>query len=213
MFRQYREIKKGEFFVIFADTSSGGSDSNACQFLSKTMIDVPLVYHQRGIATEMTNAIFPVIEKIFDVTGIKPMVAYENNAGGIFELERLAALNRSNKYSIYKQITHGTTQSEQTEKIGWVTNTATRPLMLQDLKNAIDNKLLRVYDKQTIGELYSFIINRLGKPEAEQGSHDDLVMSLAGAWQLYQQCDTPPTDEGFSNEFPNDVLFNDKGLY
>lgn len=213
MFRQYREIKKGEFFVIFADTSSGGSDSNACQFLSKTMIDVPLVYHQRGIATEMTNAIFPVIEKIFDVTGIKPMVAYENNAGGIFELERLAALNRSNKYSIYKQITHGTTQSEQTEKIGWVTNTATRPLMLQDLKNSIDNKLLRVYDKQTVGELYSFIINRLGKPEAEQGSHDDLVMSLAGAWQLYQQCDTPPTDEVFGNEFPNDVLFNDKGLY
>lgn len=213
MFSQYREIKHGEFFVVFADTSSGGADYNACQFLSKTMIDVPLVYHQKGIATEMTNAIFPVLEKLYDLTGIKPMVAYENNAGGIFELERLAALNRSNKYDIYKQATHGTTQSEQTEKIGWVTNTATRPLMLQDLKNSIDNKLLRIYDKQTVGELYSFIINRLGKPEAEQGAHDDLVMSLAGAWQLYQQCETPVADEDFNSEFPNDILFNDKGLY
>jgi hypothetical protein len=161
----------------------------------------------------MTNSIFPVLERLFDVTGLKPVVAYENNAGGIFELERLAALNRNNKYEIYKQVTYGTTQSEQTEKIGWVTNTATRPRMLQDLKNAIDNRLLRVYDKQTVGELYSFIINRFGKPEAEQGAHDDLVMSLAGAWQLYQQCETPVSDVEFGLEFPNDLLFNDKGLY
>lgn len=211
MFKQYRKIEKGEFFVIFADTSAGGADYNACQFLSKTKIDVPLVYHLKGIATVMTNEIFPVIEKIYDLTGVKPVVAYENNAGGIFELERLAAMNRLNKFDIYKQSTHGTGLSEQTEKIGWVTNTATRPLMLQDLKNAIDHRLLGLYDEETIRELYSFIISKTGKPEAESGSHDDLVMSLAGAWQLYQQCEPPLPSSG--NDFYPDFDYFKGGFY
>ena len=57
------------------------------------------------------------------------------------------------------------------------------------LKEAIDKKLLRVYDKPTINEMFSFIIKQTEtswKAQAESGAHDDLVMSLAGAWQLYQ---------------------------
>jgi intein/homing endonuclease len=126
--KQYREIKRGEFIIVAADTSAGGSDYNACQFLSKTNIDVPLVYHSKGIATNMTNAIFPVIEKIYDVTGIKPTVVYEVNNGGVFELQRLATLNRLNKYSIFLQKGFGRVVNDMTTRIGWSTNTA--PLSL-----------------------------------------------------------------------------------
>ena len=89
MFRQFRPITEGEFFVIAADTSTGMSDYCAAQFISKTKIDVPLVYHAKVLANDMTNAIFPVLEKIFDITKIKPVIAYERNSGGIFEFERL----------------------------------------------------------------------------------------------------------------------------
>lgn len=188
MYRQYRKIEEGEFFVIFADTSAGGNDFNACQFLSKTKLDVPLVYHQRGIANEMTNSIFPTIERIFDLTHVQPTVAYETNNGGIFELERLSQLNRLGKFNIYKQTNYGSLWPGETSKIGWTTNTATRPKMIQDLKGCVDNKLLRLYDKPTVTELFSFIISKSGKPQAENNSHDDLVMSLAGAWQLFQNC-------------------------
>ena len=58
--------------------------------------------------------------------------------------------------------------------------------MLQDLKEAIDGQLLKLYDKATVNELFTFIISKTGKPQAEQNTHDDLVMSLAIAWQLYQ---------------------------
>mgnify|MGYP001278431677 FL=1 len=75
MFRQYRNIEKGEFIIVGADTSAGMGDYCAVQFLSKTKLDIPLVYHSKLLATEMTNAIYPVIEKIADVTGIKPVVA------------------------------------------------------------------------------------------------------------------------------------------
>ena len=188
-FRQYRKIEKGEQFVVAADTSSGLGDYCAAQFLSKTKIDVPLVYHSKTIATDMTNTIYPVLEKIYDITGNKPIVAYERNAGGVFEMDRLASLNRNGKFTIFKMPNIGREDAPEAVKYGWDTNTATRPAMLSQLKEAIDNKLLRIFDKPTIEELYSFVVVKTTasvKAQAEAGMHDDLVMSLAIAWQLYQ---------------------------
>lgn len=189
IWRQYREFQRGEQIVIFADTSYGAGDYCAVQFLSKTNVDVPLVYHSKTIATNMTNEILPVIEKIHDITGIKPVVAYERQNGGAFEMERLAGLNRSGKFDIFKMPNKGNVENAEATKLGWDTTTASRPTMLQDLKDAIDHRALTVYDKPTVTELYSFVLVQTTstiKAQAERGAHDDLVMSLAGAWQLYQ---------------------------
>jgi len=188
-FRQYRKITSNEQFVVAADTSSGLGDYCAVQFLSKTRLDVPLIYHKKIIATEMTNEIYPVLEKIHDVTGFKPVIAYERNAGGTFEMDRLASMNRLAKYNIFEMPRIGNVTPGETKRLGWDTNTATRPAMLSQLKEAIDNKLLTIYDKPTIEEMYSFVVVRTTatvKAQAESGMHDDLVMSLAIAWQLYQ---------------------------
>ena len=73
MWRKYRDFQPGEFILVAADTSSGLGDYSAAQFLSKTNLDVPLVYHSKTIATEMTNALYPVLEKINDITGKRPV--------------------------------------------------------------------------------------------------------------------------------------------
>ena len=151
-------------------------------------------------ATEMTPLIAQELNDIYKQTGVKPVVAYETNNGGVFELQRLATLNREGSWSMYTQKSLGTTDGlETTEKYGFSTNSATRPAMLQQLKEAIDNQLVTIYDKPTINEMFSFIVRPNGRAEAERGAHDDLVMSLAIAWQLYQtehppaKSFTPPT--------------------
>ena len=66
--------------------------------------------------------------------------------------------------------------------------------MLSMLKECIDNKLLTIYDKPTVNEMFSFIVSQTSsswKAQAEQGAHDDLIMALAIAWQLYQT-ENPP---------------------
>lgn len=196
MFRRYREWQKGEFVVVASDTSWGGTDYCATQFLSKTNLDVPLVYHSRVLATEMTPLIHLELEKIYDQTGVKPVVAFERNNGGVAEIERLATLNRDSKYRIYTEKTNiGTTDTTtETVRLGWTTSSASRPTMLSMLKEAIDNKLFRIYDKPTVNEMFSFIVSQTStswKAQAEQGAHDDLIMALAIAWQLYQS-ENPP---------------------
>ena len=191
MFRRYRQYERGEFFVVGVDTSWGGTDYCAAQFLSKTALDVPVVFHSKQLATEMTPQIHLELEKIYDQTQVKPVVAYETNNGGTAEIERLATLNREGKYRIYTQKSNvgSTNTTEDSVKLGFSTNSATRPTMLQMLKEAIDNRVINIYDKPTVNEMFSFIISQTSsswKAQAEQGAHDDLIMSLAIAWQLYQ---------------------------
>jgi len=211
MFKQYRKINQGEFFVIGGDCSQGGNDYNACQFISKTKLDVPLVYHSHGVAAQMTTDIFPMLEKLHSVTGVQPVVAFEQNNGGISEMDRLSVLNRLGKFKLYVMPRIGNVDgADDTNKYGYSTNTATRPILLGDLKRAIDKKTFRIYDEQTVSEMFSFIINRSGKPEAETGMHDDLIMSLAIAWQLYQSEQAP---DMYEEALPDDTKLFNEGFY
>lgn len=176
----------------------GGTDYCTAQFICKTHLDVPVVYHSKVLASEMTPLIHLELEKIYDQTGIKPCVAFERNNGGVAEIERLATLNRNGKYIIYQEKNNvGSTETtESSVKLGWTTSTASRPAMLSMLKEAIDNRLIRIYDKPTITEMFSFIVSQTSsswKAQAETGAHDDLIMALAIAWQLYQSESAPDT--------------------
>lgn len=186
-FRHFRPWRSGEFVLVFADTAAGGNDNCAVQFMSHKWLDVPEVYHANVTATYMTPLLHEELASIAKTTGVRPIVAFERNNGGGFEMERLGRLNRNGDYRIYtmKQL-DGYGNLVDSGKLGWDTNIATRPKMLQDLKLAIDGRLIHLYHRQTVNELFSFIVSKTGKPQAEEGAHDDLVMALAGVWQLYQ---------------------------
>jgi len=214
MFRRYRNYEQGEFYVVFADTAWGGLDYCAAQFLCKTKLDVPVVYHSKTLASEMTPLIHNELERIYDETGVQPVVAFERNNGGVAELERLAALNRGGKYRIYieKQNVGSTESTTQSTRLGYTTNSATRPTMLSMLKDALDNRLLRIYDRPTINEMFSFIISQTSsswKAQAEKGAHDDLIMALAGAWQLYQS-ESPRSNDNYIEQ---DIIFDNEGFF
>ncbi len=196
MFRQYRKIEKGEFILVAVDTCSGGGDYTTAQCLSKTKIDVPLVFQSKTTTADFIPLLCRTLEAIFDITGIKPVVAFERENGGSFLMERVAAMNMLGKFEIFIMPTFGVIDSGDSKKMGWSTNTATRPKMLQDLQGAINNRLIRIYDRQTLNECLSFIIVKTSsswKAQAEKKAHDDLVMALAIVWQMYQICQPAKT--------------------
>lgn len=194
-FRLFREIERGEFFVVFGDTAQGGIDKNFVQFASKTKLDVPLVMSMRGVAAEATPHVHQALEWIYDKTGVKPVFAYERNNGGASEMYRLMMMNRG-KYELYQAfMPDGKTRSD---KLGWDTNESTRAKMLGEWKIAYDNRQLRIYDEETLEHHQTFITNARGRPEADTNAHDDGVMSCAGVNQLLQSenPEAPPDTEG-----------------
>ena len=59
------------------------------------------------------------------------------------------------------------------------TTTATRPTIIGNLKNAIENDDIYIPSVEVIQELKDYIVNDHGKAEAAPGCQDDYVMSLA----------------------------------
>ncbi len=191
MFKQFRPIEKGEFFLIGGDCSQGGEDYNCAQFLSHTKLDVPLVYHAQGVAAQMTPEVYRVAEILYDITGVPPFIGFERNNGGGSEMERLRVLNTKNKYRLFVMPDIGKTEGKDTQKLGWDTTSLTRPILIGDEKNIIDVHGIWIYDEETIQELFWFILNNQGKPEAMKGKHDDTVMALGVAIQMHQHVIPP----------------------
>lgn len=218
-FRQYRTLDNQEFILCAVDTASGGLDNTAAQFLSQSRIDVPLVYSSKVTTADFIPRLASILEKIYDTTKIKPVVAIERQNGGSFLIDRLAGINLLGKYDIFQMPRYGNVENTEAVKLGWDTNTATRPKMLQELKDAIDKRTLTVYDRQTINEMFSFIVVQTSsswKAQAEQGAHDDLVMALAIAWQMYQICRQPKSTQDYNrimSQFPKSKVANKYGLY
>lgn len=213
MFSQFRDLQQGEFIICFMDTAAGGIDNCAAQFLSHKWLDVPLVYNMNVTCSFATPLIHQKLIQISKETGVRPIVAFERNNGGAFEMDRMARLNRYNDYDIYTMKSIDPSgRLVDTGKLGWDTNTATRPKMTQELKDAVDGRLLHLYHRVTVDQLFSFIVNPNGKPEAEKGTHDDLVMALAGAWQLYQTEKPPSHEDSGVVETESSVHYKEAGV-
>lgn len=188
MFRLYRKIERGEFFVIFGDCAQGGEDSNFVQFLSKKKGDIPLVLQMPGVAAEMVPYLRAAAEWIYDQTGVRPVVCLERQNGGASAMYDLQNSNHLGKYTIYYAYNE---KGERTDKLGWDTTGTrggggSRPMMLGEWLVAYNAKLIIIYDQETHDQHSTFIVNRHGKPEAAPNNHDDGVISCAGAYQLYQ---------------------------
>lgn len=206
MWKQYRKIESKELLLFAVDTAAGGGDYTACQVVSRTKIDVPLVFHSKVTTGDFIPQLVRTLESVFDLTNIKPHVAVERQCGGHILMDRLAGLNYAGKYECFSMPRVGNVTQQDPIRLGWDTNTATRPIMLADLQDAVNRKLLGIYDRQTINEMLSFIVAQTStswKAQAEVGAHDDLVMALAIGWQMYKICDAPKVVQSDYSVFEN----------
>lgn len=211
MIKLFREPQPGELVVIGADPSEGG-DYCAAQVLSKKQADQLLTFHAKIDSAQFGHELNKIGKYIHMKTGEYPIIAVERNVG----MATINVLQTHNYPKLFRMKNIGDVdQHEITDKIGWNTNTATRPKMLDDLSLALKQQAIGVYDLETIKELMSFVRSeRTGKAEAAVGSFDDLVMALAIAWQVYGTA-TSFTKEGMAARvamFPKQELFDDTGV-
>lgn len=178
-FRIYRELDQEEQLMIFADPAES-RDYCAAVAVSKKHSDMPLVFNERIESSQFGYELQKIAKYIQYRTHQWPNIAVERNMGQA-TIHVLHTLNYPNLYRmpVFDSFTY-----KESEKIGWLTTEATRRKMLDDFALAIRQKSVRVYDKEIYDQMLGFIV-REGKPQAERGKHDDLVIAAAGAWQLY----------------------------
>jgi hypothetical protein len=127
------------------------------------------------------------------------LVAPERNNHG---LVTCVALRDKNYPNLYMDVSEGTIEPDrETINLGFFTSEKTKPLIIDKLRAFDREREIEINDKTTLQEMLSYVVTETGKMQAEDGEHDDTVMSLAIATYVHDGKWTPVvvTDEYYSH--------------
>lgn len=99
----------------------------------------------------------------------------------IRELQRLGYMNQ------YVREEEDTYTGKLTKRFGFRTDRNSRPRIISELIQIVRDSTNQLNDKDTLEEMLTFVRNEKGRPEAQEGAHDDLVMGLAIAYDIKDQ--------------------------
>ena len=105
----------------------------------------------------------------------------ERNNHGHAVLAKLKNLNYPNLH-VQEQIDEK--NRKKTTKLGWHTNQATKPMIIDNLKPLFREEEAGVRCAATISECHTYIVDDKGRYNAQTKCHDDRVMSLAIAHEM-----------------------------
>lgn len=115
----------------------------------------------------------------------KALIGIESNytTYPIQELERL-------RYpKLYIREKEDTYTGKHNKSYGFKTTSISRPRILGQLQTIFKENIELIVDTDTLKEGLTFIKNEKGRPEAQVGYHDDLIMALAIAYDIRIQQD------------------------
>jgi hypothetical protein len=90
----------------------------------------------------------------------------------------------NNRYpNIYYRTSFDDIKKVQTKFYGWRTDSKTRPIALNELKRYFNNCQVFPY-RIVLDEMAVFVKDKRGKPQAQIGKHDDIIMAAAIAYAI-----------------------------
>lgn len=160
-------------YVIGVDTSSGGgTDWSGMQVVDVEEFEVVARWQGKLTPTELAVEAYR-LGRIYNDALIVPEIT---GGWGFSTQQELVRL----KYPrLYTRRTLDRLTKKWTDRLGWDTTQKTRPYMLDTLEKALRERELGMYDLTTLKELGAFVRGDNGKPAAQPGMNDDLVLALA----------------------------------
>jgi hypothetical protein len=176
----YRDVEERHPYVIGGDTAGEGSDYFVGQVLDNSTGEQVAVLRKQCGEEQYARQMYCLGQ-------------YYNNAllgievnFSTYPVKELCRLGYPNQYLRQKE---DIVRTEYEHKYGFKTTTSTRPAALAALATVVREEIDTINDIDTLREMLTFIKNDHGKPVAEQGKHDDLVMGLAIAHYIRPQQD------------------------
>lgn len=173
------EINDGVPYVIGCDTAGDGSDFFAAHVIDNITGSQVAVYHLDKVDEDLFADQIYCLGKYYN----DALIGIETNFSTL-STRKLTELQYPNLY-VRETVDNITKQIQK--KYGFVTSVKTRPLIVNNLVEIARENITNINDITTLREMLTFIRNEKGRPEAEIGKHDDLVMSLAITYFISNQ--------------------------
>lgn len=166
----YEDVSVRVPYVLGGDTAGEGSDFFTGHVLNNiTGNQVAVLHHQydEGLYARQMYC----LGRYYNTALIGIEVNFSTYPG--MELQRLGYKK------LYIREVPDTYTGQVQKKYGFRTTSITRPVIIANLVEVVRDEIELINDHKTLGEMITFVKNENGKPEAQQGKHDDLIMGLA----------------------------------
>jgi phage terminase large subunit len=170
--------KKYYPYVLAGDTAGEGSDYFTGQVLENITGRQVAKLRKEFDADEYTRQMY-CLGKYYN----NALIGIEANFD-TYPIKYLEMLGYKNQFIRTKEDSY---TGKSVKAYGFRTDRVTRPLILSELQAIVNDNIDKITDKETLEEMLVFVRNEKGKPEAQEGCHDDLVMCLAIAYYIRQQ--------------------------
>ena len=165
-------------YVVSGDTAGEGSDYFIGQVLDNTTGKQVAKLRKQFDADEYTRQMY-CLGKHYN----NALLGIEANFD-TFPIRKLIELGYDKQFVREKEDTY---TGKHEKAFGFRTDRVTRPLILSMLQSIVNDNIELINDKETLEEMLVFVRNEKGRPEAQEGCHDDLVMALAIAYYIRTQ--------------------------
>ncbi len=180
----YRKPEAHRQYVIGADAASGkdindGKGSEDRDWCVATALDrstgEQVAKFRKRIEPGPFGEFLSALGEYFNYAYLVP----EANTWGIGVLEELLRQEYPVSLIYERQRTPDDRRSVSVHKIGFETTNITRPQLISALDTAIREYSVLIRDANTLQECLTFVVDARGRPEGQQGCHDDEVFALA----------------------------------
>lgn len=176
--RIYEWPAVGNPYVIGGDIAEGGANWSTASVRNNA------TWNQAAVWREHTDT--DLYAKDIYALGMwynKALVGIETN----FDTHPVKELTRLKYPKQYVRERKDKFTGETEEKYGWLTTKLTRPMLVGEHVSLAREHIDTFNDVQTLEEMLTFVRDESGKPAAQEGSHDDLVMADGIALQIRGQ--------------------------
>lgn len=191
----FRKPEVGTKYIIGGDTAEGlaHGDSQVLYVINHKTEECDALYKSSVAPDELVTEAYK-LGKYYNFA----LLGIEVNKDGLWVNDGLEKLGYVNLY--YRKVFDDITQ-KVTKFFGWKTTSATRPFALASLK-AVFLRKDKGFPAALLNEMFTFIRNTKGKPEAMDKKHDDVVMAASIGYAILQEqgkyVDSSSAGEGFS---------------
>lgn len=167
--RVVEEYVPGKAYIISADTSEGlaKGDFSRGKIIRYDTFEEVAYYGGKPSPSRFAEILFEGANLFGNKLDSPPLMAVERNNHGHAVLLKLD--EKFDYWNLYKYAEN---------KLGYLTNLLTRPVMLDSLKEVLEDESFTVNDPDLFNECLTFVEDN-GKLQAQKGKNDDAVMATA----------------------------------
>lgn len=166
----YEDVKPGYPYVLGGDTAGIGKDSFAGDIINNHTANQCATLEIELDETKYTMQMFCLGRYYNDA-----LICIETNYS-TYPVKKLWEMDYTNQY--IREVDEGLSIKHQ-DKLGFNTNSATRPVIIAELVEFVKESVDKINDCNLLKQMLTFIKRSDGKQAADDGYHDDRVMSYA----------------------------------